>query len=165
MERCGEYQPPGSTVATPLGWWRRARRARCEAVNLVENFTWSTGGIMCMDTSTLVWKMCVCIYIINIYIHIQFGLFEVNWSFEETKTTSEFFFSTGCQWRWSIVDQCGPSPERYHDRNSKDKVQKSAKIVATSPNLEVGDAVSDAAAGGKGEGNLSRGTMVISYKF
>ena len=53
----------------------------------------------------------------------------------------------------------------YHDRNSKDKVQKSAKIVATSPNLEVGDAVSDAAAGGKGEGNLSRGTMVISYKF
>ena len=77
----------------PTGLVRRARRARCEAVNLVENFTWSTGGIMCMDTSTLVWKMCVCIYIINIYIyiHIQFGLFEVNWSFEETKTTSEFF--------------------------------------------------------------------------
>ena len=46
-------------------------------------------------------SVCVCIYIniwVYIYIHIQFGLFEVNWSFEEeTKTTSESFFSTGCQ--------------------------------------------------------------------
>ena len=50
------------------------------------------------------------------------------------------------------MDQCGPSPERYHDRNSKDKVQKSAKIVATCPNLEVGDAVSDAAAVGVWQG-------------